>query len=252
VRKTRYGDGSSQFAELYLPEVPAHQTGRGPPFPVAVVIHGGFWKAVYGRKLMWPVCGDLARRGWAVWNLEYRRLGLRSGGGWPATFEDVAAGIDHLASVDAPLDLERVVAVGHSAGGHLATWAAARRDARVPLRAAVSQAGVTDLTYAFELKLSSGVVARLMGGTPEEVPDRYAQGSPAALVPIGVPLACVHGGRDEVVPPSVSEGFAEKARLAGDDCDLRIFDDEEHMGHVDPENPMWHAAADWIDRWRTG
>jgi dipeptidyl aminopeptidase/acylaminoacyl peptidase len=131
-------------------------------------------------------------------------------------------------------------------------WAAARREARVPLRAAVSQAGVTDLAYACELRLSRGVIPRLLGGMPDEVPDRYAAASPAALVPIGVPLLCVHGARDEVVPPSVSERFAETARLAGDDCELLVFEHEEHMGHVDPENPMWHAAADWMERWRTG
>jgi dipeptidyl aminopeptidase/acylaminoacyl peptidase len=248
VRKTRYGKHPSQYGELYLPD------GEG-PHPVAVVIHGGFWKAVYGRKLMWPICGDLCRRGWAVWNLEYRRLGLRSGGGWPATFDDVAAGIDHLAKLkdggQSPIfNFDCVVAVGHSAGGHLAAWAAARPDARVPLRAAVSQAGVTDLTYACELRLSRGVVARLLGGTPEEVPDVYAQASPAALIPIGVPLLCVHGELDDVVPPSMSERFAEKARLAGDDVDLMIVEGEDHMDHIDPENQMWHAAREWMDRWR--
>jgi dipeptidyl aminopeptidase/acylaminoacyl peptidase len=244
VKKTRYGESPSQFGELMLPE-----DGDG-PFPVAVVVHGGFWKAVYGRKLMWPVCGDLGRRGWAVWNLEYRRLGLRSGGGWPATFEDVAAGIDHLATLDAPLDLDRVVTVGHSAGGHLAFWLATRENARVRPRAAVSQAGVVDLVLACRLSLSRGVVARLLDGTPEEVPDRYAQASPAALVPVGIPLLCLHGGLDDVVPAEMSERFAERARLAGDDCELRVFDDEDHMGHIDPDNPMWQAAAEWMERWR--
>jgi dipeptidyl aminopeptidase/acylaminoacyl peptidase len=243
VKKTRYGSSPSQFGELMLPE----GDGR---FPVAVVIHGGFWKAVYGRKLMWPVCGDLVRRGWAVWNLEYRRLGLRSGGGWPETFDDVAAGIDHLASLDAPLDLDRVVAIGHSAGGHLATWLAARDVGGVRPRAAVSQAGVVDLVLACELSLSRGVVARLLGGDPDELPDVYAKASPAALVPIGVPLLCVHGGLDDVVPPEMSERFAERARLAGDDCELRVFDDQDHMGHIDPDNPMWQAAADWLESWR--
>ena len=243
MKKTRYGESPSQFAELMLPE------GDG-PFPVAVVLHGGFWKALYGRKQMWPVCGELGRRGWAVWNLEYRRLGLRSGGGWPATFDDVAAGIDHLAGLDAPLDLDRVVTVGHSAGGHLAVWLAARDDGGVRPRAAVAQAGVLDLVLACELSLSRGVVARFIGGAPEELPDVYAQASPAARVPIGVPLLCVHGGRDDVVPPEMSERFAERARLAGDDCNLQVFDNEDHMGHIDPGNPMWEAAADWMQRWR--
>jgi dipeptidyl aminopeptidase/acylaminoacyl peptidase len=240
--KQRYGRGSSQFGELHLPDA-------GGPLPVAVVIHGGFWKAVYGRRLMWPVCGALARRGWAVWNLEYRRLGLRSGGGWPATFDDVHAGIAHLRALDAPLDLHRVVALGHSAGGHLALWAAAQPE--LGIRAAVAQAGVVDLTLAAELRLSAGVVQRLLGGSPEEVPDRYAAASPAALVPIGVPMLCVHGALDETVPPAVSERFAERAALAGDACELRIFDGEDHMGHIDPDNPMFTAAADWLERWRT-
>ena len=123
------------------------------------MIHGGFWRARYGRKLMHPVCRDLASRGWAAWNLEYRRLGRLSGGGWPTTFDDVAAGVDHLAELAAPLDLSRIVAIGHSAGGHLAAWAAARprlpgcapgAAPRVPVTAVVSQAGVVDLRLAWE------------------------------------------------------------------------------------------------------
>jgi acetyl esterase/lipase len=245
-----YGRGPSQYGELFLPH------GDG-PHPVAVVIHGGFWKAVYGRKLMRPVCEDLVARGWAAWNLEYRRLGLRSDGGWPATFEDVAAGIDHLAEIDAPLDLGRVSVVGHSAGGHLAFWAAARAGLpdgslggapRVAIRRAVAQAGVVNLRQAFHLNLSRGVVRRFLGGTPGEVGDRYALGSPADRLPIGVPLLLVHGGLDDVVPASMSEEFAEAARLQGDECDLRIFPGEDHMGHIEPGNPMWKAAAEWLTR----
>ena len=246
MRKLRYGRGPSQYGELFEPE------GDG-PHPVAVVIHGGFWKALYGRKLMHPVCGALGRAGWAVWNLEYRRMGLRCDGGWPQTFEDVATGIDFLAQIeDADLDLDRVVTVGHSAGGHLAVWAPARNGAQqVRPRAAVSQAGVVDLVHATELHLSSDVVVRLLGGTPEEVPDIYAQASPAALVPIGIPLLLVHGGRDHVVPPEMSERFAERARLAGDDVELVVHDDEDHMGHLDPDNPLWQTAFDWLEPWRT-
>ena len=245
MHKHRYGEGSSQYGELLVPEGDPPSGG----WPVAVVVHGGFWKAVYGRKLMWPVCGALVRGGWAAWNLEYRRLGLGSEGGWPATFDDVRAGIGFLHELDAPLDLGRVVALGHSAGGHLALWAAAQD---LGIRAAVSQAGVVDLVQAHELHLSAGVVRRLLGGTPEEQPDRYAAASPAALVPIGVPMLCVHGALDDVVPAAVSERFAERARLAGDTCELRVFDGEDHMGHIDPDNPMWHAAADWLEPWRTG
>jgi acetyl esterase/lipase len=229
-----YGDKHSQFGELYLPD------GEG-PFPVAVLLHGGFWKAQYGRKLMHPLCHDLGGRGWAVWNLEYRRLGALSGGGWPATFDDVAAGIDHLRLLQAPLDLTRVVAIGHSAGGHLAAWAATRDGTSVEVTAVVSQAGVLDLERAWEWRLSNGVVRRLLGGTPEEVPQRYAAASPAARLPLGVPALLTHGGKDDTVPAAMSEHFA---RAAG--CDLFIAPDEDHYGHLDPESPLWRAVIEWL------
>jgi len=114
IFSTRYGPHRDQFGELTLP-----RERDDPRLPVAVLIHGGFWRARYRLRLQGPLVADLARRGWAVWNLEYRRLGWRSRGGWPATFEDVAAGIDLLGALEAPLDLARVVAVGHSAGGQL-------------------------------------------------------------------------------------------------------------------------------------
>lgn len=248
VKRHAYGSAGSQFCELFLPE------GDG-PFPVAIVIHGGFWKSLYGRKLMWPLCQDLTRRGWAAWNLEYRRLGMRSGGGWPETFEDVAAGIDLLAQVPAPLDLARVASVGHSAGGHLSLWAASRpglppgmpgADPAVTIARAVSQAGVVNLRMAFQLGLSKGVVRRFLGGAPGEVPDRYLYGSPADRLPIAVPTLLVHGGRDDVVPATLSEEFATAAAHHGDECELAVFPDQGHMGHIDPTNPMWTRAAEWI------
>ena len=215
------------------------------------MLHGGFWRARYGRKLMRPLCRDLAARGWAAWNLEYRRLGRLSGGGWPTTFEDVAAGIDHLAELDAPLDRSRVVAIGHSAGGHLATWAAARPGLpggapgaapRVPVTAAVSQAGVVDLRLAWELRLSRGVVAQLLGGDRELL----ALASPAERVPLGVPVLLTHGGRDDIVPPAISERFLTAAREAGDACELRLEPDEDHFGHLDPDNALWTAVVEWL------
>jgi acetyl esterase/lipase len=229
-----YGEKRSQFGELFLP-------GGDGPHPVAVVIHGGFWRAQYGRKLMRPLCEDLRARGWAAWNLEYRRLGRLSGGGWPRTFDDVAAGIDHLAEIPAPLDLGRVVTIGHSAGGHLAAWAATRPQPRVPVTGVVSQAGVVDLERAWEWRLSKGVVRRLLGGTPEERPDRYAAASPAARLPLGVPALLTHGGRDEIVPPAMSEQFA---RAAG--CDLVLLPGEDHFGHLDPANALWKAVVEWL------
>jgi dipeptidyl aminopeptidase/acylaminoacyl peptidase len=196
---------------------------------------------------MHAVCADLAERGWAAWNLEYRRLGLGNGGGWPATFDDVAAGIDHLARlagddvVGGRLDLTRVVAIGHSAGGHLAAWAATRESPEVPVTAVVSQAGVLDLARAWELRLSNGVVGRLLGGTPEEVPDRYAAASPAQRLPLTVPALLTHGALDDTVPLAMSEAFAEAAG-----CDLHVEPEEDHYGHLDPGNPLWKAVIAWI------
>ena len=235
----RYGDKRSQLGELFLPAADA-------PFPVAVVIHGGFWKAQYGRKLMHPLCRDLVERGWAAWNLEYRRLGRLSGGGWPNTFDDLAAGIDHLRVLQAPLDLSRVVTIGHSAGGHLAALAATRPGPSVMVTAVVSQAGVLDLERAWEWRLSGGVVRRLLGGTPEQQPDRYAAASPAARLPLGVPALLTHGGKDDIVPPAMSEGFHAAARAAGDECELVMLPGEDHFGHLDVANPLWQAVVEWI------
>jgi acetyl esterase/lipase len=235
-----YGNKRSQYGELWLPD-----GGRG-PWPVAVVLHGGFWRAQYGRKLMHALCRDLIGRGWAAWNLEYRRLGRLSGGGWPKTFDDVAMGIDHLREINAPLDLTRVVTIGHSAGGHLAAWAATRPAARVPVTGVVSQAGVLDLERAWEWRLSKGVVRRLLGGTPSEQPARYAAASPAARLPSGVPVLLTHGGRDDIVPPAMSTEFAERAVAAGDECKCLVEPREGHYGHLDPDNPLWQAVVEWI------
>ena len=154
---------------------------------MVVLIHGGFWRARYKLRLEDELGRDLAERDWAVWNLEYRRLGWRSRGGWPATFEDVAAGIDHLGTLDEPLDLARVFAIGHSAGGHLAFWAAARgglpagapgAEPRIRPAGVVAQGGVVDLREALRLHLSGDVVRRLLGGPPGKLPGRYDVASP--------------------------------------------------------------------------
>jgi acetyl esterase/lipase len=213
------------------------------------VIHGGFWRSRYGRKLMRPVSRDLAGRGWAAWNIEYRRLGRLSGGGWPCTFDDVASAVDALADLPA-LDLSRVVAIGHSAGGHLAAWVASRAaldaEPRVRVTAVVSQAGVVDLRHAWDLRLSNGVVRQFLGGTPDELPDRYALASPVERLPAGVRMLLVHGGRDDTVPPVISERYLAAARAAGDTCELVLLEAEDHYGHIDPTNPLWKAVVEWL------
>ncbi len=209
------------------------------------MIHGGFWRDAYDRSLMAGLCEDLSGAGWAAWNLEYRRLG--GGGGWPETFEDVAAGIDHLSSLAGPeLDLGTVVTIGHSAGGHLALWAAARQGPRVRVTHAVAQAGVVDLAEAARLGLSRGVTEELLGATPTEEPERYALTSPAALLPLGVPQLLVHGGRDDVVPAAMSRSYAVAAAEAGDPVDLVIHDELGHFEHLDPQSPAWRSVRGWL------
>jgi acetyl esterase/lipase len=247
-----YGPARSQYGELFRPHGPG-------PYPVAVVLHGGFWRAQHGRKLMHALCADLAARGWAPFNIEYRRVGRLSGGGFPRTLDDVAAAVDHLAEMPAHspvgdpeadpfgFDLSRVVAIGHSAGGHLAAWLATRSAPRVAVTAVVAQAGVLDLRLASELRLSRGIVHRFLGGTPAAAPGRYAAASPAELLPLGVPLLLTHGGRDEIVPPVMSERFAATARAAGDEVELVVEPDADHFCHLDPGDRLWRAVTAWLD-----
>jgi acetyl esterase/lipase len=232
------------------------RTGQDPPWPVVVLIHGGFWRAKYTRRLEDPLVEDLAGRGWAVWNLEYRRLGWRSRGGWPTTFEDVGAGIDELGSLDEPLDLATVVAIGHSAGGQLAFWAAARQwlaagapgaDPRVRLAGAVAQAGVVDLREAARLRLSRDVVRTLLGGPPGKRAQRYDSASPIEHLPLGVTRLLVHGEADDVVPISVARDYAMRAAEAGDPCELVALPGVGHMDHLDPSSAAWQAVTDWLE-----
>jgi dipeptidyl aminopeptidase/acylaminoacyl peptidase len=191
---------------------------------------------------MRAVCADLARRGFAAWNVEYRRIGRGQGGGWPATLDDVGAAIDHLASLDdARLDLaDGVTAVGHSAGGQLALWAASRVDPLVPVRRVVAQAAVCNLA------LAGAPAWEFLGGTPDEVPERYAAANPIRLVPLGVPTLLVHGAEDETVPVQRSREYAAAARAAGDPVELVEPVPGGHRLHPDPRSEAWRVAAEWI------
>lgn len=232
VSRHRYGRGRSRFGELFRPE-------GEEPRPVAVLIHGGFWRRRYDRTLMRDLCRDLAASGWVAWNLEYRRLGLLGGGGWPETFEDVAAGIDHLAELQG-LDLGTVVTIGHSAGGHLALWAAARDRPRVAVTYAVGQAAVSDLREAARMRLSGGVAERLVDGRE----DRYPLASPIELLPLGVPQLLVHGEEDGIVPLAMSLDYYEAAIAAGDPAELVVLPGTGHFEHIDPRTEAWAAVKD--------
>jgi acetyl esterase/lipase len=210
---------------------------------VAVLLHGGYWRAKYGKRLMRAQAADLARRGIAAWNVEYRRIGRGQGGGWPATFDDVGAAIDLLAEVGrGRLDLDRVAAIGHSAGGQLAVWAAARAEPRVRVRRVVIQATPLDLSVIGEPAES------LLGGSVEQVPDRYAAANPMQLVPLGIPTLLVHTAGDETVPVARSREYAEAARAAGDDVELVDDLPGGHRIHIDTRSEAWRVAADWVER----
>jgi acetyl esterase/lipase len=213
-----------------------------------IFLHGGFWQSAYNLEYGGHLCQMLAGEGVATWNVEYRRVG-EAGGGWPGTLLDVAAATKHVTvlSRSYPLDLSRVVVSGHSAGGHLALWLAARHrvpvesplhgPVQLPLRGVVSVAGVSDLIAASELGLREeyvGHVSGLMGGTLTQVPERYAAGSPAALLPFGTPQILIHGSEDDVVPLEFSEHFTRQARAAGDDAVCVTIPGADHFEPVDP------------------
>jgi acetyl esterase/lipase len=227
VTALRYGPDPAQVGELYRPE--------GASAGTVVVIHGGFWRARYGRSLGRPLAVDLARRGYTAWNIEYRRVG--AGGGWPYTADDVAAAIDHLAELD--VDTSAVVAVGHSAGGHLAVWAAGRAEPRVALTGVVSQAGVLDLVTAEATGVGRTAVRDLLGGTPAQVPDAYAAADPMARLPLAVPVVCLHSPGDDEVPIAQSEAYVA---AAGDRARL-VRTEGDHYTLIDPASADWTRAV---------
>lgn len=240
---------TARVGEWWLPDGAA---AAGSPLPTVVLLHGGFWRAGFDRHLEDAVAADLANRGNLVWNLDYRP----STQPWPATLADVAAGYDHLTvgAHGALVDRSRIAVVGHSAGGHLALWLAARH--RLPAgtsavlaplpgvprpTVAVSQAGVAALAAAAEQRLGRGAAVEFVQARPDEAPDRYAVADPVRLVPTGIRTVLVHGIADNVVPVGQSELYLAAARAAGDDCNvLRV--NGGHMQHVDPAS----AAVDQL------
>jgi acetyl esterase/lipase len=226
ARRLTYGPHRDQNAELFLPS-------GDRPFPLVVVLHGGWWQARRTRTKLYtrPLSADLVDHSFAVLNAEYRRVG--GGGGWPATFDDARAVVS-LAR-EQP-ETGPVAVLGHSAGGHLALYAAAEG----AVDAVVALAAPSDL----EARPGPEVHA-LVGGAPDAVPDRYAAGSPIRRVPLGVPTLLVHGTRDDVVPPRRSRDFAEAARGAGDDVTL-VEPDADHRQVVDPRHPAWKPVPAWL------
>ncbi|HZC04374.1 MAG TPA: alpha/beta fold hydrolase [Ktedonobacterales bacterium] len=256
--RVAYGPAPQQFGDLRLP---ASKTAW--LLPVVIVIHGGFWRSRYDLEYFGAACGALAQAGFATWNIEYRRIGDLDAG-WPGTFNDVAAAADALRPLADryPLDLSRILALGHSAGGQLALWLAARprtpkesalwRADPLPIHGIVSLAGVADLRRAWELRLSDNITETFMGGTPEQVPERYASGSPYDLLPLGATQILVHGTTDTNVPFEMSQRYVDQARALGDNARLVTLEGASHFEPVDPSTSAWQAverALRGLARW---
>lgn len=249
-----YGPDPNQFADLRLPE------GRG-PFPVIAILHGGCWAEYADVTYTANLATALTRQGWATWNVEYRRV-HQQGGGWPGTFLDAAHGIDALrdAAKKYPLDLARTIAIGHSAGAQLALWAASR--ARLPkgsavfvpnplpLRGVVSIGGIPDLR-AFAADPGGpcdGRQLRVLGGTPEQFPERYALVSPAGRLPLRVPQVLIWGERDSVAPHTLFQPYEEHAKRAGDSVTSITVPGAGHHDLMSSEAPAYQVLVEQLRR----
>lgn len=258
----RYGPAPAQYGVLRLPQGPG-------PFPVAVVIHGGCWLSIADHRYMEPVAVTLNEAGWATWSLEFRRIDME-GGAWPGILRDVAAGLDHLPTVAAhrPLDLDRVVALGHSSGGHLALWAALRTglreaqargsglwsDAPLSLRGAAGLAPIADLDdYRGYSRCGPTIVTDfLMGGEDDlggEEDRRQSLSDPARLVPSAVPQLLLLGELDEVVPPDHGRVYLDRAAAAGQTVELRVVPGAGHFELVAPWTERWRDVAPVLLGW---
>jgi acetyl esterase/lipase len=251
-----YGPRPDHLADVRLPP-------GSDPAPLLVVVHGGFWSAEWDRAHAGPQSEGLADAGFVVATVEYHRAGM-PGGGWPGTFDDLAAVADHvprlvaaaapgLVSADVP-----PVLVGHSAGGHLALWAASRhrlpetspwhRPAPVPLAGVVMLAGMADLVDVEQRGLGDHAARALLGGSPAEVPERYAEASPARRLPSGVRTALVHGAADPTVPVECSRTYALTAAKAGDDALLHELEGVAHFELIDPLSEAWPTVLAAVKR----
>jgi acetyl esterase/lipase len=219
-----YGPDPNQFGELRLPQ------GEG-LHPVVIFIHGGYWRAAYDLTHASHLCAAIARAGYAVWSLEYRRTG-QPGGGYPGTFDDICDGAKRISQISR-LDLNRVMVAGHSAGGQLALWLAAQR--AIELRGVTALAAVSDLRFGYERNLGSGAVSAFMACNPKQCDDRYAAASPMDLLPISVPQTLLHGTADYIVPFELSQRFASASK----NCQLIPLSDAGHFELIDPRSKEW-------------
>jgi len=249
-RVIRYGSSPDHVADVRLP---TRRTGAAsPPAPLVLFLHGGFWRAAYDRSHTGPMATALAAAGYAVCVPEFRRTG-QPGGGWPGTFDDVAAAVDRSPTMVREAAGPGVIAdgpallAGHSAGGHLALWAAGRHllgpgsawRSAPGTRGVVVLAGVSGLADCYDQRLGGDAAAALMGGGPADVPQRYREADPAVLLPLGCPVRLVHGSLDDVVPAAMSRHYAAIGRAAGDDTMAAEVPGASHVDLIDPLSPVW-------------
>jgi acetyl esterase/lipase len=250
-----YGHLPDQIADLRFP-----RGDRAARTPLVVIVHGGFWRSRFDRAHTGPMAGDLASRGFATAAIEYRRVG-QDGGGWTGTFDDVARAVDTvpaLADEAVPGGIGDVVLLGHSAGGHLALWAASR--ARLPasapwrlpeppaVRGVVALAPVAALAAASELGLSDGAADGLLGGPAAALTERTALADPSALLPSSISSVLVHGSADDAVPVEQSRSYARAAQAAGDDCTLTELPGVGHFAVIDPLTDAWPVVLGALSR----
>ena len=251
--RVKYGAADLQFGDLRLPEMK-----QGARAPMLVFLHGGWWQNEYDLEYGGHLCAALKAVGIATWSLEYRRVG-DSGGGFPGTLEDAAAGYDYLTTLAKtyPLDLNHVAVAGHSAGGHLAFWLAGRHHLPdtgelrrpsgilLPMKSLVGLAGAVDLRMTIDLSgfftfaHDKDQVYSLMGGTPGRFPERYAVANPGDLLPLNVPQTLLQGSEDTVIPPQLPGQWAERARRVGDTVAVQMIQGADHFDVVDPQSAAW-------------
>jgi acetyl esterase/lipase len=235
--RVSYGKSPQQFGDIFLPKAPG-------PHQAVIFIHGGFWRSAYNLDHAGHLCAALARAGAAVWSLEYRRLG-DPGGDWAGMSDDVVRGAQQLVPIASRynLDLKRVIASGHSAGGQLALWLAAQQ--AVDLRGVVPLAAIADLRRAYALQMNAGVVGELLGGSPDRVPQRYAAADPMELLPIPAPQRVVHGTADDIVPFDMSQRFAKASK----NSKLIPLAGAGHFDLIDPRSKHWPSIQKNILEW---
>lgn len=244
------GDPGQNWADLYLPPGEQHVDS----IPLAVLIHGGAWQSNLGADALDPLARDLASRGMAVYNIEYRRLG--SGGGWPTTFRDVADALDHVVEVDKrfpQITTDDELVVGHSSGAQLAAWAGVRHtldDDEVgasprfrPTRV-VTIAGTLDMTYA--AGQGDDHVVEVMGGTPESVAGRYSSVDPIQNVATDTPVVAIHGALDETVAPENSQRYVNAVNRAGGKAKMVLLEGEDHASVVSSRSRTYSRVLEII------